>query len=284
MAISAEHTRFEKIRISDWTMHLSSDFPKASIDSLFRPADQVDGVRGPFNKVNASDYARVFSCSVGFYGRCGNLYVKQFLYRSIWDFVKHLFRASRAKRAFLGSLILAEQGFLVAETVAFGERRFGPVCSSSFLITRELAGAEDLYCFFDGKRQGISLDSPVSKRRFIKAFGETVGRMHGSGIFHGDLRAGNIFVKRIGGGWQFFFLDNERTRRFSVLPNRLQFKNLVQLNMLQSENISITDRMRFFKAYLSQNGDVLGRWKELSRRIIVKTHRRLEHRFCGDIL
>lgn len=282
MTYPSNHTRFEKIRISGWTMHVSSDFPKASIHSLCRPAEQVDGVRGPFNRVDASEYARVFKCSVGFRGRCRNLYVKQFLFRSAWDFVKHLFRPSRARRAFRASLMLAGHGFCVPETVALGERRYGPVCTSNFLITCEINKAGDLYACFKNNWQRHSSDILRNKRRFIRALGKTVGRMHREGIFHGDLRAGNIFAKSSDGTWQFFFLDNERTRKFTFLPQRLRIKNLVQINMLQRENITLTDRMRFMKAYLDHNGDVRSRWKDLARKVVVKTRRRLGHSLGAD--
>ena len=275
MSVSVVHTRFEKIRINEWTMYVRSDFRKGSLHSVCHPAEQVDGVRGPFDKVDSSDYARVSRCYVGFFGRCRNLYIKQFLYRSVWDFVKHIFRPSRAGRAFAGSTTLAEQGFFVPETVAFVERRFGPLCTSNFLITRELAGAVDLYWCFDSKNRLLSLESGGAKRRFIRALGETIGRMHSSGIFHGDLRVGNIFAKRADSEWQFFFLDNERTRKLGLLPNRLRLKNLVQVNMLQSKNITVTDRMRFFEAYLEQNGHLRGKWKDIARQIIVKTRHRL---------
>jgi serine/threonine protein kinase len=282
MTYPSNHTRFEKIRISGWTMYVSNDFPKASIHSLCRPADQVDGVRGPFNKVDASEYARVYKCSVGFGGRCQNVYLKQFFCRSAWDFVKHLFRPSRARRAFRASLMLAEQGFCVPEIVALGERKYGPVCTSNFLITRELAGAGDLYVCFKNSWQKQTPDALNDKRQFIRALGETVGRMHREGIFHGDLRAGNVFAKSSDSTWQFFFLDNERTRKLTLLPQRLRIKNLVQVNMLQSETISNTDRMRFFASYLEQNGDVRSRWKDLARKVVVKTRRRLGHSLGTD--
>jgi hypothetical protein len=79
----------------------------------------------------------------------------------------------------------------------------------------------------------------------------------------------------VDGAWQFFFLDNERTRKLGLLPKRLRLKNLVQVNMLQSENITVTDRMRFFEAYLEQNGHLGDKWKDLARRIIAKTRLRL---------
>ena len=171
--------------------------------------------------------------------------------------------------------MLAEHGFCVPKVVALGEQRYGPVCTSNFLITCELDNASDLYACFDDNWQVQSRQVLCDKRRFIRALGETVGRMHGEGIFHGDLRAGNIFAKRTDSGWQFFFLDNERTRKLGLLPKRLRLKNLVQVNMLLGENITVTDRMRFLKAYLAQNGHLRDKWKHLAKQTVAKTRRRL---------
>jgi serine/threonine protein kinase len=269
--------RFEKAHISGWTVSVRTDFGKSSIHRLLPPGEQFDGVRGPFNEVNASEYARVFRCSVGFRGSRRNFYLKQFLFRSTWDFVKHLFRPSRAKRALAGSLLLNEYGFCAPDIIALGERRCGPVCTSNFFITSELDNAKNLYDFFDGNWRGQSPQVLRDKRRFIRALGKTVGRMHRAGIFHGDLRAGNVLVRNTEAGWQFCFLDNERTRKFAFLPGRLRLKNLVQINMLQSKVISNTDRMRFFTSYLAQNERIRGRWKDLARKVVVKTSRRLQH-------
>lgn len=277
MSRRSHHIRFEKTRVSGWTLHVSSDFGKPSVHSLWPPGEQIDGVRGPFVEVRSSKFARVFKCSVGFVGCCHNLYLKQYLYRSTWDLIKHIFRRSRAKRAFAASLALAENGFCAPEIIAVGQRRYGPFCAANFLITRALENARDVYACFDNNWTEQSPDVLRDKRRFIKALGETVGRMHRAGIFHGDLRAGNVFAKAAESAWQFYFLDNERTRKFTLLPQRLRLKNLVQVNMLQSETISNTDRMRFLASYLEQNGDVRSRWKDLARRIIVKTRRRLQH-------
>ena len=75
--------------------------------------------------------------------------------------------------------------------------------------------------------------------------------MHKLGIFHGDLRAGNILLQHNDQRRCFFLIDNERTRQFTAIPLRLIIKNLVQLNMVQT-GITNTDRMRFLKAYNEQ--------------------------------
>jgi hypothetical protein len=276
MTGTGNHISFEKAVIKGWTLYVSADFGKLPIcEPGGSNEEQFDGVRGPFDEVDASKFARVFKCPVGFFGRIENLYLKHFFYRSWWDFAKHLFRPSRAKRAFTASVMLAKEGFCVPEVVAVGERRYAGMCSSNFLITREVADARNLYEWFEGNWHEQSPQVLRDKRRFIRALGETVGRLHGACIFHGDLRAGNIFASKAEGSWQFFFLDNERTRKFRLLPGRLRRKNLVQVNMLLGENITATDRMRFAKAYLEQNGYLQDKWKGLAKRVITKTRYRL---------
>ncbi len=275
MTESSNHISFEKTVIKGWTLRVSADFGELSIREPGPLGEQIDGVRGPFAEADASKFARVFKCPVGFFGRREDLYLKHFFYRSWWDFVKHLFRPSRASRAFTASLMLAKEGFCVPDVVAVGERRHAGLCSSNFLITREVANAQNLYAWFESNWQGQSENVLHDKRGFIRALGKTVGRLHGACIFHGDLRAGNIFARMAEGTWQFFFLDNERTRKFGLLPGRLRLKNLVQVNMLFGENITATDRMRFMKAYLGQNGHLQDKWKALAKQIIIKTRHRL---------
>jgi predicted unusual protein kinase regulating ubiquinone biosynthesis (AarF/ABC1/UbiB family) len=97
--------------------------------------------------------------------------------------------------------------------------------------------------------------------------------MHALGIFHGDLRWGNILVDNSGSKRiRFAFIDNERTKHFSWLPNRYRLKNLVQLNMVQAGlNVSNADRMRFFKSYLAHNQNLIPQREKWIRRILEKT-------------
>jgi hypothetical protein len=101
--------------------------------------------------------------------------------------------------------------------------------------------------------------------------------MHRAGIIHGDLRPGNVLARKVADGWEFFFLDNERTRKWPWLPMRLRLKNLVQINMLP-EGISRTDRMRFFQAYMLANPSVCAAYKEWAERIMTRTRRRFRRK------
>ena len=266
-------SNFDKISLQRWEMFLRKNFPAGFAAELADPGKIGDGIRGPFTKVSSSKFARVFKCSVEFAGHAHNLYLKFYLYRSAWDFIKHIVRPSRAKRAFNAAIMLAKNGLYSPQIVSIGQWNYGPICTKSFMITRELEntkGIIELCKSFSEKKNALA-----DKRRFIRTLGQTIGQMHATGIFHGDLRTGNVFAGKINGNWRFFFLDNERTMKFSALPKRLRLKNLVQINMLRDE-VDLTDRLRFLKSYLQHNPCLQAEYKSFARKITHKTRHRLK--------
>jgi len=144
-------------------------------------------------------------------------------------------------------------------------------------LTSEVEDAQKLSILLSNRCQNLTKEALRDKRRLIKAFGQTIGKMHTAGVFHGDLRLGNILAKRDEAGWQFFFLDNERTQKFSKLPGKLRLKNLVQVNMFR-KGISNTDRSRFLNAYLEENPIIVPARKSLVQKITAKTNRRLTNK------
>ena len=237
-------------------------------------SEHFNNIRGPFEKATGSDTARVYRCETGFRGRREVLYLKEYLYRSGWDFVKHIFRKSRGRRAFDAAEMLEDCGIETPEAIALMEKKAGPICLKNLLITREVQDTHQLYDYF-GADSGRWFTTAIQKKQFMEQYGRTIGKMHAAGIFHGDLRAGNVLAKQQDSRWSFFLLDNERTRKFRRIPDRLRFKNLVQANMLLG-NITNTDRMRFYKAYLKENPDIRNNEKQLAGKVIIKTARRLE--------
>ena len=236
--------------------------------------EHFNNIRGPFEKTAGSDWARVHRCETGFRGRKEVFYLKEYLYRSGWDFVKHIFRKSRARRAFDAAAVLGDCSIETPEVIALMEKKAGPICLKNLLVTREAQDTRQLYDYF-GMHSGRWFATAAQKKQFMQQYGRTIGRMHAAGIFHGDLRAGNVLAKRQNSKWSFFLLDNERTRKFRRLGNRLRFKNLVQANMQQG-NITNTDRMRFYKAYLKENPNILNNQKQLAKKVTTKTAQRLK--------
>jgi hypothetical protein len=173
--------------------------------------------------------------------------------------------------------MLEKSGFDTPCVVGLFERRHGPFRIDNLLLTKEVKGSMQLgaylsqFCNHSGKQR------LREKRRLITSFGETVGRMHAEGIFHGDLRLGNVLVQKKEGRWRFFLIDNERTKKFRRLPARLRLKNLVQINMFRL-GIGNTDRMRFLKSYLCENRFLRSHRSMLAQKVITKTERRLRRK------
>lgn len=100
--------------------------------------------------------------------------------------------------------------------------------------------------------------------------------MHLLGIVHGDLLPGNILVDESQPKAKFVFLDNDRTRKLlRTLPVKLVVRNLVQLGRFPLPGITLTDRLRFFKAYIEENPRFSGREKQLLNMIVIRTRERV---------
>jgi len=225
----------------------------------------------------SSDTSRVHKFTVRFDGIEKEVYFKQYLYRSVWDFIKHLVRASRARRAFKATLILEKNVFEAPVVVAMGERKSGFFDRENFLVTLEVENAKQIYQFIPDNSENLTKEQLQDKRELIRAFGRTVGRMHAAGIFHGDLKVGNVLARQERNGWRLFFIDNERTRKFYRLLPWLRLKNLVQLNMHRSPCLTNSDRMRFFKAYLEENHRIRSGRNWWVKKVNSKTNKRLKN-------
>lgn len=209
------------------------------------------------------------------------VYIKFFGSRGVRDRLR--LRKSRAYRSVEGSKILLEAGFLVPDVVAQGEVLKGIVIYESFLVTRAVDDSDNIYDyisrFFVPGLRGAELQR---KHAEIRQMGQLIGSMHKRGIFHGDLRPGNVLIQRDSGKITCFFIDNERNKRFpGGIPSKMREKNLVQMNMITLPGISFTDRLRFFNAYLAENPELAAGAGDLLKRVFLTTRKRLEKKYPG---
>ncbi|HOK95980.1 MAG TPA: lipopolysaccharide kinase InaA family protein [Anaerohalosphaeraceae bacterium] len=267
---SRQLSDYIKVRQDSWRGYIQRDFADLE-PGVLAGETPLDSRRSALERVASSHTAEVFRYAVQAGGRSYTLYLKKFPPRSPADWFKHLFRPSRAQRAFRAGLLLRQYGFGTPPIAACLCRKKGLLMSQYILITQEMKQAHPLYLALE------SLCGLQDKRRLIAELGRTIGRMHAAGITHGDLRGGNVFVSQQAGPAVFFFIDNERTVRYPILPGWLRIKNLVQLNMLE-KNITSSDRMRFLKAYAAAAGLKKRTMRRLARAVIRKTQRRLRHR------
>lgn len=266
---------FDKIRGGNYTLYIHRNFRNDTFEQTLLADERQLHKRYHPAPVPSSKFTKVYKFSVGFSDVEKVIYFKEYFCRSAWDFIKHLFRSSRAKRSLKATLMLQKNGFDVPIVVAMGECKAGFFKRGNFLATLEAENTKRLHKYIPDSEDNLTGEPLQEKRRLIRAFGQTIGRMHAKGIFHGDLRLGNILARQEKNRWRFFFLDNERTRKFYRLPARLRLKNLVQVNMFPPAAMSSTDRMRFFREYWAQNEKAKTKKAELIEKVLKKTHQRL---------
>jgi len=189
---------------------------------------------------------------------------------------KDLFRVSKAVRHWQQSLALAGNGFLTPLVIAAGERRRFRKVEKAFILTQWLPAVSlSSYIRGLGSVSGPCL-SPSEKRAHIRKLGYQVGRMHALGFVHGDLVLSNVLVEIQQHEASYYFIDHDRTRRYPPwFPQTLWRRNLVQLNRLVLPGITLSDRMRFFSAYVAARGKSHRRKSlQLLRWLAAKTRRR----------
>jgi len=193
-------------------------------------------------------------------------YFKRFLMRNTYDWAKHLVRASRAMRAARQGALLQTLGFATPRTFCvIQERRAGVVVQSAIVME----ACDDAVALKDWLTHPAWQHDRcvINRRALIDALAQEVGRMHRLGICHGDMHGGNILCKWSDGRVAFVWLDNEHTRRYAVLPLRERLHNLRRLSKLR-RYVSLTDRLRFWKAYCVASHIAPHECEQLTQRLL----------------
>ena len=264
---------FIESRAGGCRLLVRNGFHSERLARLLCEGEEALGQQYDLRQVKSAASARVYRFTLEDQGQTTPVYFKEYLDRSIWDVLKHMVRASRARRAFRASLMLTRRGFRAPQVLALGETRAWLVTRRSFLLTRDVTESVRVSDYLVGNKPPLTPDALRRRRALIRVLGQTVGDMHRQGIVHGDLRLGNVLARREDDHWRLFFLDNERTRRFPWLPPWLRLKNLVQVNML-SRGVTNTDRVRFFRAYLAACPDLRPHDRRWAARVQARTRKR----------
>ena len=188
-------------------------------------------------------------------GETGREYFLKLYYpsSSFTGWFKDLLRDSNAVRALKQGEALAGQGLHVAPAVAAGEERSRGALKRAFLLTADV-DAQPLAALL---REQFTppLDRPTlaRKRKWLSELALEIRRLHKLGFVHGDLVPSNILARPELEEVVFFYMDNDRTRRYPAwFPQRLWRRNLVQLNRFVLPGMSLQDRMRFLRRYLGE--------------------------------
>jgi Lipopolysaccharide kinase (Kdo/WaaP) family len=175
------------------------------------------------------------------------IYYKEFLPRSPLESLKGLMRGSRATRAREQSDALLEAGFNAPENLIWGKLNGG----REYLFSRSVPG-EGVTWWLRTELTGRQVQDLAVRRQLLRQLGDYIGRLHGAGFIHGDLRPSNVLAHRQQQRFEFSLIDNERNKRSLPTSGKGMLKNLMQLNMLLPSDLTRSDRWRFFMAWRAQ--------------------------------
>ena len=269
---------FEKIQRGSCTLYIHGDYRSESLEQALLFGEKNLQKDFELQPIVSSRCARVYKFNAVFKGEIKVLYYKLYFPRSVRDRIRNFFGSSRAKRAFEAGLMLTENGLETPAVIAIGRYGNGLFGTTDFVVTLEAENTKPIAGHIPENLQNLNTEELRDYRALIGELGRTTGKMHARGIFHGDLRIGNILAGEFEGKWRFFFLDNERTKKFILLRPRLRLKNLVQVNMVSAKALMYSDRWRFFRCYLDENPDIKRIRKKWAHKIIKKTRYRLRNK------
>ena len=159
--------------------------------------------------------------------------------------LRYIIRRSPALRSWRGAYMLSIRNIRTVEAVAALEERKGPrVLGDSYFISDKIPGAENLVSFV-GNRRSDRAAALIGAARFLR-------NVHDRGIYHADMKATNILVRRGGGGrLEFFLTDLDHVSAGLHVSEKRVLRNLFQLNKSfpSLERLSLRDRYRFLSAY-----------------------------------
>jgi hypothetical protein len=195
--------------------------------------------------------------------------VKEYLCGSLGERLKNAFRTSRAVGAWKNGNGLLVRWFDAAEPIALLLHGRGPAMSHAFLVMEDL-GEDARLDLVALARYAGELDAAGrrEKRELVLATARLMRSMHAAGVYHGDFKAVNLFVRRAAKGPRIVLADYDRVAFVRDVAERRRVKNLAQLSASVAVCISLADRLRFFREYAGDDASLAAAWKDWFRRVM----------------
>lgn len=113
----------------------------------------------------------------------------------------------------------------------------------------------------------------LDRRDFLFRLARVVRRLHDRGVYHSDLKGGNILI----GEGRILVIDLDRVRFSLDVPERDRLFNLAQLNASVTPPLTKTDRLRFLDLYIGNCASLRAkrrRWiAEIMKTTLARKHR-----------
>lgn len=212
------------------------------IDESYDPSNRKNPKPLPERRVIASgDRACVWVVSTEGKDSC----VKIFDDDRLFVRIRRMIGLDKAKRAFINGCRLMQLGILVPDMIAYvrGSFRKHPLLLTEFV--------ESLSLEWWLKKKGLwEQEGALFLARYI-------AKMHALGVVHMDLSPKNLLIRKCEKEWQVFLLDYEDARFFKgPAPKNIQIEALHHLNERLIDLVTLKERLRCLREYLSHGGNV----------------------------
>ena len=179
-------------------------------------------------------------------GHCMGFIIKRTNPKKLLNWIKDLFRPSRARDAYLKAYQLELCEIPTPKAVAYADWRHLGFLRHSYLITVEVAGAKTLDQFVRANPQ-----MPLAGRRdLIRRLARLVASLHDAGFSHRDMKVLNILVgsepER-----KLYVIDLDGLNDVGEISPRRVLKDLARLDRTAREMLDCGphERLRFFVEY-----------------------------------
>lgn len=221
------------------------DFP---MEAVLKVLDQRHACPafGDSKVLKLSGPTRVCELHFDLQGKAFSVCIKEHILKGpIWYLLRGIL-PSRARRFWVGAWGMIVRGFSVPTPMAMWEIYTEGIFSSG--VVMELIG--------DGSRMdhvAASLGSDrAGRRQLITELASTLARMHSEGIFHRDLKATNLMVRKSQHKREILFLDLEDISFSKRVPRNKVLLNLAQLDASMPECVGSLSRLKFLRTYLDK--------------------------------
>jgi len=184
-------------------------------------------------------------------GRTWNVIIKRACYGSLWRRFGFLFFSSPAVRSLENALMLKGWGICTPSPLAALECRDWRHIGTSYYLTEEVEGSQSLpTLWLDAPSSFSREDIFREKRQILKSLAFLFHQLHSRGIYHQDLKGGNILIRKSGSEkWQCYLIDIDGVWKCGRLSWFRRIKNLVQLYRTFGEHLNVKEKALFFKYY-----------------------------------
>lgn len=220
-------------------------------------------LRGDGMLLKESRSKEIWERRVALHGEEKTLIVKHYKKKRGWKAFRYIFRSSQSLRSWKGAFALSIRNLKTVRSIAALEKRL-PFhrLGDAYFIAEKIPGVENLIAYAAGNSGDI--------RPLATALALFMRRVHQRGIYHGDMKATNVLVRKNSDGtFTFFLTDLDHVGAKLGLSRREVVRNFFQLNksFLDLSLVSFRDRLFFLARYLGpyRRAELRPLWKKIAR-------------------